>query len=389
MAVKGVLKATPTVYEIGVDLPEARYHELVQRVGDWFAEIRSTKEPVAAARAAIDACLRGVKPSDGTTPWDAAATASLAKRIRMACRFDLDTMQPLRTGTEKTKKKKEQAKLRKERLKAAATVDPNYPAEYHASQAEAATAALADALGAPAAGYDYAKIGLADRNTRLDGRTARPGDRTYGDDPLEFFTTAERARMEELRASYVHDYPELKGVASQAKLDMLLTLTLLMERLRFRAAKGEKTQAIEFQIQQLTKQIVELERALDIHPDQVRKRQKEREGGTIGEAVRRLEEQVSPALLQRWLAEELILAFQSFHTPSPRDDRGGYQLDEVGLYGATRCRVTTCPECGTKQFAGFTVEEVEAWLVANGYLVPTGRVADTAPVAAPEAPTDA
>lgn len=384
MAIHGTLRPTPTIYQLGVDLDEATYQLLIQRVGDWFAEIRTTKEPVAVAKAAIDACLAGVKPSDGKTPWDAAATATLAKRIRMACRFDLDTMQPLRTGSEKTRRKRDQEKLRKERKREQAKVDPNYPPEYRAPTAAVPVAApAADAVpGERPGGYDYAAIGLADRNTRLDGRTARPGELGYGDDPLEFFTTAERQRMDEIRAAYLHDYPELKGVASQAKLEMLLTLTLLLERFRFRAAKGEKTVAIEQQIQQLTKQIIELERALDIHPDQVRKRQKEREGGTVGEAVRRLEEQVDPALLRRWQAEELLLAFQSFHTPSPRDDRGGYQLDEVGLYGLTRCRVTTCPECGTKQYAGFRIEEVEAWLVQHGFLVPVAAPAE-APAVAP------
>lgn len=329
MARGGQLRATPRIYEVGVDVSAEHYQEAIQKIADWFAQSRNTKEPVASAKFYLDCCLKGVKPSDGKTPWDSMATSTLAARVRSACRFDLEAMAPLVTPNEKLQQKKAREREKAKVKKATAKVDDNYPAEY---------------------------------------RKKLAGEAVYGDDPLVFFTSKELEKRETLRAAYLNDFPQLRSVASQSKLDMLLDLTLLMERLRFRQAKDEKGKATEFQMQSMTKQIVELEKALNIHPDQLAKQQKDKEGGTIGEAVRRLEEANPIELREKWFAEELLVLYQMYHQPSPRQNMDGYQLDDVGLFGLTRCRTCSCSHCGTKNYAGLNIGEVEGWLAKKGFL---------------------
>jgi uncharacterized protein YnzC (UPF0291/DUF896 family) len=319
----------PLVYEVGADITPEKYQQAIEKIGDWFAQSRKTKEPVAAAKYYLDCCLKGVKPSDGKSPWFSMAKASLESRVRSACRFDIEAMEPLVNANEKLRIKKAKERERAKAKKESELLDANMPSEY---------------------------------------RKKLAGEAVYGDDPLVFFTTAELERRKRLREAYLRDFPQLRSVASESKLDMLLDLTLLLERIRFRQAKDIKGKTEEYQIQQLTKQIVELEKALNIHPDQLAKQQKEKEGGTIGEAVRRLDELNVPELRERWLAEELLVLFQMYHTPSPRDNMGGYQLDEVGLFGLTRCRTCECASCGTRNYAGLSIEEIEKWLFDKGYL---------------------
>ena len=321
----------PLVYEVGKDITLEKYQEAVEKIADWFAKTRNTKEPVAAAKYYLDCCLKGVKPSDGKTKWFAMAGSTIVARVRSACRFDIDTMMPLETSDDKRKARKDKEKLRIAAKRAAEKVDENLPDEY---------------------------------------RKKLAGEATYGEDPLVFFTSAELSRREKLKSAYLSDFPQLRSVASGSKLDMLLDLTLLLERIRFRQAKDQKGKTEEYQIQQMTKQIVELEKALNIHPDQLAKQQKEKEGGTIGEAVRRLEEANPVELRERWLAEELLVLFQMYHTPTPRQNMGGYQLDEVGLFGATRCRTCSCAKCGTRNYAGLNIDEIEAWLSQKGLVKP-------------------
>jgi hypothetical protein len=319
----------PLVYVVGEDISAEQYQEAIEKIGDWFAMSRKTKEPVAKAKYSLDCCLKGVVPSDGKSPWFAMATASLASRVRSACRFDIETMTPLVTANEKLRQKKAKERERAKARKEMEATDPNLPDEYRKKVA---------------------------------------GEAVYGDDPLVFFTSVELERRKRLQDAYLRDFPQLRSVASEAKLSMLLDLTLLLDRIRFRQAKDQKGKTEEFQIQALTKQIVELEKALNIHPDQLAKQQKEKEGGTIGEAVRRLDEANPLELRERWLAEELLVLFQMYHTPSPRTNTGGYQIDEVGLFGATRCRTCACAKCGTRNFAGLSIDEIEAWLFEKGHL---------------------
>lgn len=335
MAQQSVLKPTPIVYVVGDDISVEQYNELIQKVGDWFSEIRNTKEPVKLAKQTLDACLKGVKPTDPTKNWDAAATVSLVTRVRMACRFDMEKMEPLKAADEHTKDRKAKAKAREVAKRVEAKIDTNYPPEHSL-----------------AAGMDP----------------------TYGDDPAVFFTSKELATRAIRSDAMLKEFPQLDNAAQRPKLDMLLDLQLLFERLRFRNALADKdskkaTKATEREMQEYTKQIIDLEKSMGIDPISVSKMQKEKEGGTIGDAVRRFEEMGNYTDVRLTLfAEELLLAYAMFHQASPRDDMGGYQLDEVGLFAMTKCRVITCPQCHIKLFAGFTVEEIETYLVKHGYL---------------------
>jgi hypothetical protein len=357
MATKSMLKPTCIVYEVGKDIDRERYNELIMKVGDWFSEIRNTKEPVKLAKQLIDACLKGVKPSDPTQSWDSAATSPLATRIRMACRFDMETMQPLRSANEVTTRKKALAKDRELKKRKEAEKDGNYPKEFSNSVAM---------------------------------------DATYGDDPAVFFTTKEITIREARHEAMLEQFPQLNNVAAESKLAMLLDLQLLSDRLRFRnAAAGvskKEIKATEKEMQDLTAQIVALERAMGIDPVSVSKMQKEKEGGTIGDAVKRFDTEEYRELREQLFAEELIMLYQMYHQTSPRTDMDGYQLDDVGLFALTRTRVVTCPKCGTKNFAGFEIDEIERYLISKGLLreVPEiEEVAEAVPGTALTVVTDA
>jgi hypothetical protein len=336
MAVQSVLKPSIIVYTVGDDISQETYNTLLLKLGDWFAESRNTKEPVALAKMVVDACLAGKKPKDGT-PWESAATAPLARRIRMAAQFDMDTMSPMKTASQKQKDRKAKAKERKLKKRAEGQVDQHYPAEY-------------EALGSAA-------------------------EASYGDDPRVFFTTQERKNFAEKRAALLKKFPQLDNVAQDPKVQMYVTTAILFERATFRtlatgAKKGE-VKATEFEMNELTKRLLELEKAMGIDPVTLSKTQKDKEGGTVGEAIRRFEAMPNyrELRLREW-AEEMLLLYMMFMQPSPRTDMDGYQLDEVGLYGLTKTRVVECPHCGEKNWSGLKLAEIEAWLLEHGYLKP-------------------
>lgn len=335
MAEPSVLTPSIIKYVVGEDLTTDRYNEIIQGIGDWFAQSRRTKAPVVLAKKVVDACLEGVKPSDGT-PWQTAALASLEKRIRMAAQFDISTMTPMKTASQKQRDRKERQKVLRQRRKEERAVDTNYPDEYN------------------------------------DERIANAA---YGDDPRVFFTAKERKTFKRKREGLLAKFPQLDNVAQESKVDMYTTLQILFERLQFRTlaagSKKNEVKATEREMQDLTKQIVDLEKALGIDPITLHKTQETKEGGSIGEAIRRFESMEDYKDLRlKWWAEELLILYTMFMTASPRSDMSGYQLDEVGLYGLTKTRVVECPHCGNKNWAGFKIKEIEAWLLANGHLKP-------------------
>ncbi len=317
------------IYKVGEDLSQAEYDKIVSVLAEWFKEYRPKQDPLEAAKHTVDCCLKGVKLKDTKTPWPRMQQAPLSSRIRAAASYDITTWEPIRPGEgdPQVVKKRESKRLLDKGARRKIADDPGYPKQYK-----------------------------------------EPSEAEYGDNPLTFFTPTEIKRREKLEAAYLRDFPQLDSVASRAKLNMLLDLNLLMDRLRFRAAKEEKFKDIEYQLQQITKQVVDLEKALNIHPDQLAKQQKEKEGGTIGDAVRRFEEANPVELRERWFAEELLLLYQMYHTPSPRQNMGGYQLDEVGLFGMTRCRTCACGHCGERNYAGLKITEIEEWLMGKGHL---------------------
>jgi hypothetical protein len=326
-------------YEVGKDLTPERYQEILEAITEWFRESRPKVEPRDAAEYTLQCCLRGVQVKDGVSPWTKLANSSLENRLRVAAKFDIITMQPMRTAEKPTEP---------EAAEGAEAADEDKPKLTREQRA-----ALRSMTGDPT--YQHSK-------------TTTKDNAQYGDNPQVFFTPQELVRRHRLKEAYLADFPQLRSVASQAKLDMLLDLNLLMDRLRYRQGKSGTVRDTEALIGDITKQILALEKALNIHPDQLVKQQRDKEGGTIGEAVRRLEDSTPHELRERWFAEELLMLFQMYHQPSPRNNMGGYQLDEVGLFGATRCRTCACHKCGERNYAGLSIDEITVWLREKGLL---------------------
>lgn len=318
----------PIVYEVGKDISREKYEELLLKVADWNREYRpENKEPAADARDKIRRCLEGKKASG--EPWFEAWSASLRSRIAMICRFDLDKMEPIKKGDPAKKAAKQRAKDKatSKRLRNTAANDPMIPD--------------------------------IQRKT-LDGRVK------YGDRQMPI-TEGEQELWEEYRDAYLREFPELRTVNAKGELAMLCDLQVAHERNRLKLLSGQVHDAKE--LIDTAKLLSELKKALNIHPEQVAKRAKQEEGGSIAEAAARFDA-MPQEVRDRFLAEELLILFQMYATPSPRDDMGGYQLDEVGLFGATRCRTCACAKCGTRNYAGLAIDDVTRYLADKGYLVP-------------------
>jgi hypothetical protein len=320
------------VYEVGKDISQATFDHLGVAVADWFRSWRPDhKEPAADARLRIKCCLEG-KTLNGAS-WYSHWNSSFATRMRMLARFDVDKMQGITTGdpVKKASKQKAKAKEMRERTEKAGTRDKYIP--------------------------DITR-------KELDGRIH------YGDKAMPI-TEAEQKLWREYRDAYLAEFPELRTVNARGELSSLCDLQIVHERNRLKLLNGDRIEAQE--MLETTKLITELKKALNIHPEQVAKRVKAEEGGSIAEAAARFEA-LPKEVRDRFLAEELLILYQQYMQPSPREDSGGYQLDEVGLFGATRCRTCHCSKCGQRNYAGFSIDEVETHLVARGWLVPENPV---------------
>lgn len=331
---------TPKEYELGVDITQEQYLEAVQKIGDWFAEYRDTKEPAALARKYIDACLKGVKPTDETSPWFAMASSTLNARVRSACRFDLATMQPIRTGSEKGKRKRalEAKRVKKSRL--AQREDPNIP--------------------------DELKAGLK--------HTAK-----YGDNPHVFLSTEEAKLWQELYDAYCAQFPELRNINGKTELMAMVDLQIQLERMRFKLLKNDKNDPVHpEQMAQVTKQLADFKKALGIHPEQLAKRVDKDTSASIGAAVAKLQGHPKWREIRlQYYAEMLIQAVQM--TTQLKADGSGYQMDEVQFFAMTRCRLVRCPSCGIEILGGFRLAEVLQYLVEEGHLAPLPPNPDGSP----------
>lgn len=335
-------KLTPTVvvYKVGEDITNEHYDTTLVNLARWFEQRSDIREPLAKAKQVLDRVLAGKKPSDGTV-WLRAGQSTIAARLKMAANFDYEKQ----TGIESSLQR---AAPRTGLMKDEGTVKRLATQREHKR----------NDMGYGSEYLDLEKAG-------------------YGDSVLSFFTSAENARRTTLYDGYIKQFPQLDNIAAQSKLDLLLDLMLLVERVRFRQADPRKNsvKASESEIQTLTKQVVELEKALGIHPEQLAKQQKAVEGGSVGDAVRRMYEMGgSQDLRDLALMEELLLLYQAYQQPSPRSNTGGHQLDDIALWGATMCRTCVCPKCSQKNFAGFSIEEIETWLVGKGVLEPMNPV---------------
>jgi len=328
----------PTKYEVGRDIPQEKYATALLKIADWFSESRKTHEPAALAKQLFEECLTGVT-KDGKK-WFSAATASLASRVRMKCRFDIEAMKPLRTTNEagRVKRAKERERLLRQRAKKGE--DPLIPDEL---------------------------------------RKQLKTEAKYGDNAGVFLSSREAANWEHLREAYVRQFPELATINAEAELKLLCDLHILAERYRMQILSGNKLDGPSRAA--AAEELQSLKKALGIHPDQLAKRVKSKADTSIGSAVARVEAMGDYRKLRaRFWIEELIEIFQMYHTPSA--DGLDYQLDEIGLFGLTKCRTCHCAGCGMKNYVGVEITEIEQYLKEKGAIVP---VADASTTETPQA----
>lgn len=317
------------VYVVGEDLTTEEYNAIILGLADWYAKTRDTREPAALARQEFDFCLRGVNKQG--IPWKTMESAPLRSRVLSMCRFDIDTKQGRENATDKQKRKKQREKERLKQRAQAAQQDPLIPDELRKEQR----------------------------------RTAR-----YGDNPNVFLSSEEEREWRRYREGILKEHPELNTVTMSALLDQLCDRIVLQKRQRMKVLGGERVDPQDSlgtatEIEKLTKM-------LGISADQLAKKVTSKQDTSVAAAAARLDSMGDWRKIRlRWFAEEMLQAYASFMRPTA--DGLGYQLDEVGLFGLTRCRAVECPKCNTLNYAGFTIDEIEGWLVAQGYLKPAGE----------------
>ena len=319
----------PIVYKIGPDISTERYNALVLKMVDWYTESRQTEEPALLVQQDLERCMLGKKKNG--TPWHSAWNMTLAGRIKVMCRYDMKAMAPLRTASQKAKTKKTREKVRlKERAEAG---DPLIPSEVQK---------LIDPVA--------------------DARKAAK----YGDDPTLMLTTQEFDNWTALKESYSKQFPEeLGSISSQAELNTLCDLHILNERHRLKLLKGTTVDPKDRE--SVVNQLDKLKTSLGIHPNQLAKRVKTKSDTTIAAAALRMAQLEDYRKLRaRFFIEEMLQLFQMYQTLSA--DGLSYQLDEVGLYGVTKCRTCVCSKCGVRNFVGITIDEIEEWLVKKGVM---------------------
>lgn len=317
----------PIKYEVGKDIDPAKWEQILLAVTDWFREKRpSLQAPGAEARKKLQECLDGVT-ADGS-PWYAVSDSSLAARIRSKCWYDIETMEPRRTADERTRRKKDRAKVTAEKKTAAKRTDPFMPDEVR----EVARASF-----------------------------------KHGEDPRVFLSESEEAVWHELFEDYATQFPELSTVNARAELESLCDAHILKKRNRARILSGQTVDPDAIAL--ADKQFIDNKKALGIHPDQLIKRIKPKTSLSVAEAILRLSNMEDWKVVRErhWL-EELCQFYAMYMTP--RADGNGYQLDDVGLFGFTKSRVVSCPKCGHENYAGLTIDEIEAYLIRKGVLTP-------------------
>lgn len=324
----------PIRYEIGKDLSAERYHEILANLTAWIARTRRTKEPGLVAKQELDECMAGLK-KDGTK-WHGAWNTTLASRVRIRCRFDIDTLEGIESASDRTKKRKEKERERLERKRRAVKHDELIPEEV---------------------------VQALEKNNKDLRSTAK-----YGDDPSIFLSTREQQNWNRYKEDYIRQFPEeLGSIAAQAELDTLCDLHILNERHRMKLLKGQAVDPMERQ--SVVKQLDTLKTSLGIHPNQIAKRVKSKSDTTLSAAARRLEEFDNWRKIKaRFWVEEMLQMFQMYNQPSA--DGLGFQLDDIGLYGLTKCRTCACAACGQRNAVGIKYEEIEAYLRQHGHIEP-------------------
>lgn len=315
----------PLTYEVGRDVSTTHWEQILVGVTDWFRELYPKEtEPASRARQRLNECLLGITVKG--EPWYSMDRADLASRIRVKCQYDIDRMEGLRKILNKKKQKAEkEEQARRVRQKAGS------------------------------------------RNKFLPETMKEELRReaVYGDDPKLFMTTKEHALWQDYFNSYVEQFPELSTVNAQAELQSLCDAHILKARYRMQVLAGEKVKSET--IAAVDKQLVDMKKALGIHPDQLIKRIKPKTELSVAMAAKKLQELPNWVEIRQRIWDEQLIQFYQMYM-MPRADGEGYQLDEVRLYGLTKSKVVKCPHCGHDNFSGLPIEVIEEHLLRSGRL---------------------
>lgn len=303
----------PIVYKVGRDLTLTEYEDIVRQLTQWFGISRVTKEPEKVARQKLDECCQGITGSGKV--WSKMREADLATRIRAKCLYDIVEKKGVGATLEQLKEAKQHAKRKK-------------------------------AVGATKK-TDSDEIGGAGTGVPLTSTEEKEWNRIYN--------------------GYLRQFPELRSISASGELKIVVDLQILADRFRAKIMGGKPLE-IEG-LTKITKELSDLKKALGIHADQLSKRTKPKTESTIGAAVLKLEAMGDYRdIRSRFQLEELLQLWQMYNSPSA--DGLGYQLDDVGFFGQTRCRTCECAGCGKRNAMGFDVEEIQAYLLKTGALEP-------------------
>jgi hypothetical protein len=323
---------TPRVYEVGTDISVEHHAILLAKLTDFLAQTRNTKAPSLLAKQIVDACLKGVKPSDGKTPWFSAANTKFAVRIKQACNFDMSSPNPDDWAAGKSKSferrvKRDREAERGERKARKAMEDPLLP--------------------------DEVRAGLKKQVN-------------YGDNVLLLLSHEEEKRWWELFNDFQNEHPHLKLPSAEAELGLLCSLLVAQSRFQLQLLSGKK-EIDEIKFGKIVEQIPKIKSSLNIHPDQINRRKEKAKAQSIGDAVAKFEgmEDWREIRLKYW-AQEIIQSIQMFN--QPRADGNGYQLDETGFWGLHRCGTCECSKCGQRNVRGLNYDEVERYAIGKGLI---------------------
>jgi len=179
--------------------------------------------------------------------------------------------------------------------------------------------------------------------------------------------------MKQLETDILDAYPELNTPVHKPNVMRLALLYSEQERIRIElvgakdAARNKKIDTLNT----LQKAISDTMKALDIYPEQLRKRMDQQRQGSVGDLVALIDGDAEfKAREKRWA---LTLALQLWWmTKHPDGKRTGPQIHDFEMWHLTRTRPIRYEcSCGRQVtlVEGFTPQELQEYLIDNGVLI--------------------
>lgn len=310
-------KEQPKVFTVGEDkrshdFTPDEFEKMVYEVAVWFGKTRNVTDTVKEAREVLKQCLEG-KTQDGRI-WKSAGQ-NFNNRVRAKASYDLEAHDGIvRSKFGRPKKARKQE--------------------------------LSDGTKVIVEQTDHAKV-----------LTSQFNPKTYRD----------RIERDLYKA-----YPELDNPAYKPNVRRLSLLYAEQELidLEMQAASGNanKRQTLLESLDKVQKNVAATMAALDIHPNQLRKKLDKRREGSLGDLVAALDGDADFAKREKDWALQLAYQLWWMHNhPNGRGD--GVQMEEWEIWHMTRSRPIkhTC-RCGQTDIIveGFTPKELREYLLRNG-----------------------